>query len=1210
MKITPALKEELANWLDTYWTTYIKGDIATWATFIRDDYRNIGGTKEEIWNSKEEIINYTNSILSQLVGTVDIRNRKVELIPYGEYMMVHEFTDLFVKIEGEWTFYSPFRMSSLLEKTETGWIALHQHGSYPDMKAIAGEAFSIDALKAENAKLQAAVKSRTIELENQARELEIEAALERVRARTMAMQRSEELVDVATVLFQQVKALGVPQWNCGFNIWNIGDNEFTYYPGSPDGIISPSPCKIPLTEHPVFMRFDASRKRGDEFLIYEKEGEEQADHYRYMLSLPGVGDLLQSMLDAGFELPKFQIDHLANFAYGNLIFITYEHFPKMHDVFKRFAKVFEQTYTRFLDLQKAEAQTREAQINLAVERVRARALAMYKSEEILELVFKLKQEMMDLDIPNVVAATIHLKEKDGNCTMWDLTAMEYDEGKLHQPMVVHYRLEELDPDLFIKRMWDNTAPYFLVVQDEEDFKRTIQFLRNYGRTKEANESEAYLKNSGVKHGYHPTIPLHNGRMCIDLLEPPSGEMEMILTKMGGAFDLAYKRFEDLKNSEAQLREAQIEGALEKVRSRTMGMQQSYELGDVATVLFKELNQLVSNLWTCGFVLCEKDRGEDEWWLSTGDGFIPAFYLPNTGDVTHTNIYDAWKKGATYHTEQLEGKALQQHYDWLMNIPVSNKIFEDMLEAGFTLPSWQKLHCAYFSYGYLVMITQVPCAEEQIFKRFAQVFDQTYTRFLDLQKAEAQTRQAKIETALEKVRARALAMQLPEELVAVAEVLRHEMGVLGVEELETCSIYIHDEAINRTECWYALKDIRSEGKKLVSDHFPLSLPDTWVGREMEKFFATPANLASIVMQGDHRKEWINYCEENSIPLRGYYGEVIPDRTYHLYKFSHGAIGAAAAGEISPESWDLLKRAASVFSLAYSRFKDLTQARFDLQRLKEEKQRAETALSDLQTTQKQLIQAEKMASLGELTAGIAHEIQNPLNFVNNFSEVSSELISEMMEEVENGNTEEVKSIAIDVQQNLEKILHHGKRADAIVKGMLQHSSSGSGQKEPTDINQLADEYLRLAYHGLRAKDKSFNATIKTDFDKTISKIDIIPQDIGRVILNLITNAFYVVNEKSKQNRPGYEPTVAITTASIELPSGGRSISIKVADNGGGIPQKILDKIFQPFFTTKPTGQGTGLGLSLSYDIIKAHGGVLRVETKEGEGSTFIIVLPVNS
>jgi two-component system, NtrC family, sensor kinase len=259
--------------------------------------------------------------------------------------------------------------------------------------------------------------------------------------------------------------------------------------------------------------------------------------------------------------------------------------------------------------------------------------------------------------------------------------------------------------------------------------------------------------------------------------------------------------------------------------------------------------------------------------------------------------------------------------------------------------------------------------------------------------------------------------------------------------------------------------------------------------------------------------------------------------------------------------------------------------------------------LKQTQSQLIQSEKMASLGELTAGIAHEIQNPLNFVNNFSEVSNELISEMVEEVDKGNTAEVKAIAKDVQQNLEKILHHGKRADAIVKGMLQHSRSSSATKEPTDINKLADEYLRLAYHGLRAKDKSFNATLKTDFDESIGNINIIPQDIGRVILNLITNAFYVVDEKKKQTGDGYEPTVSVSTKNVN-----GKVEIKVADNGNGIPQKVLDKIFQPFFTTKPTGQGTGLGLSLSYDIVKAHGGELKVETKEGERTMFIISLPI--
>jgi two-component system, NtrC family, sensor kinase len=262
----------------------------------------------------------------------------------------------------------------------------------------------------------------------------------------------------------------------------------------------------------------------------------------------------------------------------------------------------------------------------------------------------------------------------------------------------------------------------------------------------------------------------------------------------------------------------------------------------------------------------------------------------------------------------------------------------------------------------------------------------------------------------------------------------------------------------------------------------------------------------------------------------------------------------------------------------------------------------SLEELKAAQAQLIQSEKMASLGELTAGIAHEIQNPLNFVNNFSEVNSELIDELEQEVEKGNLDEVKALAKDIRENEQKINHHGKRADAIVKGMLQHSRSSSGVKEPTDINALADEYLRLAYHGLRAKDKSFNAELKTDFDTSIGSINIIPQDIGRVILNLITNAFYVVDEKKNSGIENYEPTVSVSTKKE-----GNKVIISVKDNGNGIPQKVLDKIFQPFFTTKPTGQGTGLGLSLAYDIVKAHGGELKVETKEGEGSEFIIRLP---
>jgi signal transduction histidine kinase len=277
------------------------------------------------------------------------------------------------------------------------------------------------------------------------------------------------------------------------------------------------------------------------------------------------------------------------------------------------------------------------------------------------------------------------------------------------------------------------------------------------------------------------------------------------------------------------------------------------------------------------------------------------------------------------------------------------------------------------------------------------------------------------------------------------------------------------------------------------------------------------------------------------------------------------------------------------------------------LKIQNEKLQAALAELKAAQVQLIHVEKMASLGELTAGIAHEIQNPLNFVNNFSEVNKEMIDEATEELDRRNYDEVKNILNDIKDNSEKINHHGKRADAIVKNMLQHSRKSSGVKEPTDINALCDEYLRLSYHGMRAKDKSFSADFKSDFDNSIEKINIVPQDIGRILLNLFNNAFYAVNEKRKTANENYRPLVTIRTINNPPPQG-KGTEIIVTDNGNGIPQNIIGKIFQPFFTTKPTGHGTGLGLSLSYDIIKAHGGDIKVESKENVGTTFKIYLPV--
>jgi signal transduction histidine kinase len=271
------------------------------------------------------------------------------------------------------------------------------------------------------------------------------------------------------------------------------------------------------------------------------------------------------------------------------------------------------------------------------------------------------------------------------------------------------------------------------------------------------------------------------------------------------------------------------------------------------------------------------------------------------------------------------------------------------------------------------------------------------------------------------------------------------------------------------------------------------------------------------------------------------------------------------------------------------------------LSKQKEELELILAKLKSTQRQLVQSEKMASLGELTAGIAHEIQNPLNFVNNFSEINKELITDLKLAAGKGDIEEVKQLALDLENNEDKIIVHGKRAESIVKGMLQHSRAGSGLKESTDINALTDEFLRLSYHGFRAKDMNFNVKLKTEYDLWADKVDLVAQDFGRALLNIFNNAFYAVVEKSKTAPANFEPTVSVSTRKIE---GG--VEIRIGDNGPGIPENIREKVFQPFFTTKPAGQGTGLGLSLTYDIVKAEGGEIMLETKEGEGTEFIIRL----
>jgi signal transduction histidine kinase len=339
------------------------------------------------------------------------------------------------------------------------------------------------------------------------------------------------------------------------------------------------------------------------------------------------------------------------------------------------------------------------------------------------------------------------------------------------------------------------------------------------------------------------------------------------------------------------------------------------------------------------------------------------------------------------------------------------------------------------------------------------------------------------------------------------------------------------------------------------------------------------------------------EQGSIGTREQYLSTIPQGGFHLHfvPFLQGMLYVGNNEKLNDEEIELILRIADAFSTAYARYEDF-------KKLEEAKQQVENTLTDLKQAQLQLVQSEKMASLGEMTAGIAHEIQNPLNFVNNFAEVNSELAAELQHELRLGHLADAEELVQSLLENEQKILQHGKRAEAIVKGMLQHTRSGSRLKEPTDINALADEMLRLSFHGFRAKDKSFQSDYAIHSESSLPPINVVPQDLSRVLLNIINNAFYAVNEKRKLGIADYKPMVELNT----ICDNGKLLII-IKDNGNGIPDTIRNKIFQPFFTTKPTGQGTGLGLSMSYDIVKAHGGEINVESKEGEGSVFSISIP---
>ena len=1784
MKLTPELEAEIGEVLETYWNSYFSGDLDTWASFLSDDYKNIGSTEEEIWNSKQEIVDYTRRVYSQMVGMADLRNKKVDITPIPPYFMAHELGDLYINAEGNWVFYAKFRLSSLLKKTDSGWQILHQHGSYPDSKVEEGETFAFEKISKENLELREAIKRRTHELELKNKELEIEAALERVRSRSMAMHHTSEIQEVIHSVHEELLKLNISIQGGSFIVinadidsdllcWGAGGTantselipvphfgmpfctnliqgikrgpgffteEFTqrekkeyftelfkHHPwaeldnklkqetlNSEGGytrsccvaehtsifIINHSGRKFSNEENDILKRFSKVFEQTYTRFLDLQKAEAQAREAQIEAALERVRAKTMAMhqsaelgatslllfdefrslgeisehfsigifdeqnqvvnlyatvhgeqwkeaskisLDDPFVMQKvyggwkqnkksIQIDlsgeelkaynrfrsqysnmkfteerwviHCAFFSKGVLTFsTTTPHDKPTMQLLERFSQVFDGTYTRFLDLQKAEAQVREAQIEAALEKVRSRSLAMHKSGELKEVVSVLFEKLKDLQIPftavgiatniegskdlnafvcgqneaglvitnyrlpyfdNLVPKDLYSaiekqldyfvghyskEEKDAFYSYViehsaefrhlpeDIKRMIFDstsytismvavknavfnindfEGKvlakneidiikrfarvfeqayirfldlqkaeaqareaqieaavervraeamaMHSPsdfekvtrqLLKQVQLLELDGFTGVSILsideqefftwWDFSSPgnfsdpisqisrydahqYYHLGTDvlnrwkegksyivfEYDLKKLYEALKEWEEinpTMAASFKEA-LAGGHLTHQWNPCGRFANGLLAFDMVKPPDDDVRNITIKMTHAFEQAYIRFLDLQKAEKQAREARIEAALERVRAMTMAMHSSEDVGQCIVTMFSELTALGVNEDTrFGIGILNHDNENNQLWTATKEGKEVNLHIGNIDMSSHPLLISArkaWKEQVPIHHYVLEGDDLRNYYQMLNEAPdyplrvsidtlpkkqfhygfvfdhgffyafssneflsdliqttqrfsslfgqtyrryldlvraeaqareaqieaalervrsrsmamhksteiqeVANTAFVNLLNLGIAtdtvtillpikgtkdfevwiqntnhnystqllmpyqehvisndiLEAWQhKLELFTASYdknqkdsffkfffSHSKSLEALPHdrkqyvldgdhyslsvsfnthtgmqlgryygeafseADNTILQRFAKVFEQTYARFLDLQKAEAQVREAQIEAALERVRSRSLAMHKTDELQEVVRVLAEELKNTGVI-LDTwgaviCTYFPDSKDVLH---WTAAEDPANPSVAFLLPYFKDELYDeAWDSKNRgDSYFAKVFSNEAKNAFFEHAFEHSDYRQ-----LPEDYKQMILQSDTHGIAWAWAKNSAIMIPSIqgtlpSIEEKEILVRFAKVFEQAYIRFLDLQLKEEQSLKLAEEKKRLEKTLHDLRVTQAQLIQSEKMASLGELTAGIAHEIQNPLNFVNNYAEVNVELLEELITEEgrKDGERDErlISELMQDVVENEAKILLHGKRADAIVRSMLQHSRTKTGTREPTDLNALSDEYLRLAYHGLRAKDSSFQADFSTGFEEDLPLVEVVPQEMGRVLLNIINNAFQACAERSRNTAhqtpadgssvPRYQPRITVTTRKLK-----DLVEIDITDNGNGIPDDIRDKIFQPFFTTKPTGQGTGLGLSLAFESVKAHGGTLEVESIQGIGTTFTIKLPI--
>ena len=758
MKLTKKQEQEIMQVYEAYWAEYLNGNVEGMVPLLDASYTQVGSAESEVFSTKKEAVQFLVDTIDQVAGKLEMRNRSTKLEEKNQLILVHEICDLYALADKKWTFYSKFRATTLLTKKKEGWKIIHQHSSFPDSKTEEGQNVAIDKIAEENRELREAVKRRTVELEQKNRELEIETALEKVRAKSMAMYKSEELADLSLELVKQVQNLGVATWFCAFNIYDGDPKGSIEWGSNGQGTFA----KYRTPREGIFLRYYKAGQKGETLLINEIGEKECPVHYEYLCTLPGVGEQLLKMKDSGIPFPKSQIDHVAYFKYGYVLFITYEPVPESHDIFKRFAKVFEQTYTRFLDLQKAEEQARESKIEAALERVRSASMAMHKSEEMQIVVNTIYEQLNALNFEmHAVGMSGAMNPKKG----YEVWAGGIG---LKAPLQIPYSEATKVQRDYNKVLIERTE-LFAKTYKGKIKKEYIDFLLHN------NKFPSFLEKLMVEsQAFSTTLATskNSGMQILRYTEKPYTDSEnAILLRFAKVFEQAYIRFMDLQKAEAQTREAQIQLSLERVRAKSMAMQSSDELHDVLSTLFQQFDVLGIKPVSVFLSLFDREKRTLTYRASGKSGKRISGQQTVSMDSLEvwSELFDKWKNDNSdeveviFYSKEILPTLFELLSDTFASMPKEERMTaNDFPDGGYTMHGYTPF--GYIGYNHTREATEV---EKNILTRFATEFSMVYQRFLDIQKAEAQAREAQIEMALEKVRSRTMAMQNSSELPEAA-----------------------------------------------------------------------------------------------------------------------------------------------------------------------------------------------------------------------------------------------------------------------------------------------------------------------------------------------------------------------------------------------------------------------------------------------------------